>query len=115
VQTAVQEYGNDRLDQLLQLLGDTSGDVMALTTDAFVSVNLGRNQESVEAALPSVCLSQYLEKDEHSVWSCNALGVANRGPDRRMQPSLRRQGAGFRLRPNSANRRSQWRSAAALS
>ena len=115
MQTAVQEYGNDRLDQLLQLLADTSGDVMALTTDAFVSVNLGRNQESAEAAWPSVRLSQYLEKDEHSVLSCNALGVANRGPDSRMQPSLRRQGAGFRLRPNSANRRSQWRSAAALS
>lgn len=115
MQTAVQEYGNDRLAQLIQLLGDTSGDAMALTTDAFVSVNLGRNQESVEAALPSVCLSQYLEKDEHSVLPYNALGAANRGPDRRMQPSLRRQGAGFRLRPNSANRRSQWRSAAALS
>ena len=115
MQTAVQEYGNDRLDQLLQLLGDTSGEVMALSTVAFVSVNLGRNQESVEAAVPSVCLSQYLEKDEHRVLSCNALGVANRGPDRRMPPSLRRQGAGFRLRPNSANRRSQWRSAAALS
>ena len=65
-----------RAAQLFQLLGDTSGEVMSLTTHAFVSINLGRNEEAVEAALLSVRLSQFLEKDEHSVLSYNALGVA---------------------------------------
>jgi diguanylate cyclase (GGDEF)-like protein len=59
-----------------QLLGDTSGEVMALTTHAFVAINLGRNEEAVEAALLSVRLSELLEKDEHSVLSYNALGAA---------------------------------------
>ena len=62
--------------QAFQLLGDTSGEVMALTTHAFVAINLGRNEEAVEAALLSVRLSELLEKDEHSVLSYNALGVA---------------------------------------
>ncbi|MEI8031249.1 MAG: tetratricopeptide repeat-containing diguanylate cyclase [Comamonadaceae bacterium] len=59
-----------------QLLGDTSGEVMALTTHAFVAINLGRNEEAVEAALLSVRLSELLDKDEHSVLSYNALGAA---------------------------------------
>ena len=67
---------SQRAAHLFQLLGDTSGEVMALTTHAFVSVNLGRNEEAVEAALLSVRLSQFLDKDEHSVLSFNALGVA---------------------------------------
>jgi tetratricopeptide (TPR) repeat protein len=67
---------SQRAAQLFQVLGDTSGEVMALTTHAFVSINLGRNEEAVEAALLSVRLSQFLEKDEHSVLSYNALGVA---------------------------------------
>ena len=67
---------SQRAAQLFHLLGDTSGEVMALTTHAFVSVNLGRNEEAVEAALLSVRLSQFLEKDEHSVLSYTALGVA---------------------------------------
>jgi len=67
---------SQRAAQLFQLLGDTSGEVMALTTHAFVSINLGRNEEAVEAALLGVRLSQFLEKDEHSVLSYNALGVA---------------------------------------
>ena len=67
---------SQRAAQLFQLLGDTSGEVMALTTHAFVSINLGRNEEALEAALLSVRLSQFLEKDEHSVLSYNALGVA---------------------------------------
>jgi len=67
---------SQRAAQLFQLLGDASGEVMALTTHAFVSINLGRNEEAVEAALLSVRLSQFLEKDEHSVLSYNALGVA---------------------------------------
>ncbi len=67
---------SQRAAQLFQLLGDTSGEVMSLTTHAFVSINLGRNEEAVEAALLSVRLSQFLEKDEHSVLSYNALGVA---------------------------------------
>ena len=62
--------------QGFQLLGDTSGEVMALTTHAFVAINLGRNEEAVEAALLSVRLSELLEKTEHSVLSYNALGVA---------------------------------------
>jgi diguanylate cyclase (GGDEF)-like protein len=62
--------------QAFQLLGDTSGEVMALTTHAFVAINLGRNEEAVEAALLSVRLSEFLDKDEHSVLSYNALGVA---------------------------------------
>ncbi|MEO6623472.1 MAG: hypothetical protein ABIN37_01365, partial [Burkholderiaceae bacterium] len=67
---------SQRAAQVFQLLDDTSGEVMALTTHAFVSINLGRNEEAVEAALLSVRLSQYLENDEHSVLSYNALGVA---------------------------------------
>ena len=67
---------SQRAAQLFQLLGDSSGEVMALTTHAFVSVNLGRNEEAVEAALLSVRLSQHLGKDDHSVLSFNALGVA---------------------------------------
>jgi diguanylate cyclase (GGDEF)-like protein len=67
---------SQRAAHLFQLLGDTSGEVMALTTHAFVSINLGRNEEAVEAALLSVRLSQFLETDEHSVLSYNALGVA---------------------------------------
>lgn len=67
---------SQRAAQLFQLLGDTSGEVMSRTTHAFVSINLGRNEEAVEAALLSVRLSQFLDKDEHSVLSYNALGVA---------------------------------------
>jgi len=67
---------SQRAAQGFQLLGDTSGEVMALTTHAFVAINLGRNEEAVEAALLSVRLSELLEKDEHSVLSYNALGVA---------------------------------------
>ena len=67
---------SQRAAQLFQLLGDTSGEVMSLTTHAFVSINLGRNEEAVEVALLGVRLSQFLEKDEHSVLSYNALGVA---------------------------------------
>ncbi|MBL8336871.1 MAG: GGDEF domain-containing protein [Rhodoferax sp.] len=67
---------SQRAVQLFQVLRDTSGEVMALSTHAFVSINLGRNEEAVEAALLSVRLSQFLEKDEHSVLSYNALGVA---------------------------------------
>jgi diguanylate cyclase (GGDEF)-like protein len=59
-----------------QQMGDTSGEVMALTTHAFVAINLGRNEEAVEAALLSVRLSELLDKDEHSVLSFNALGAA---------------------------------------
>ena len=67
---------SQRAAHQFQLLGDTSGEVMALTTHAIVSVTLGRNEEALEAALLSVRLSQFLEKDEHSVLSYNALGVA---------------------------------------
>ena len=67
---------SQRAAQIFQMLGDTSGEVMALTTHAFVSINLGRNEEAVEAALLSVRLSHFLEKQEHSVLSYNALGVA---------------------------------------
>ena len=67
---------SQRAAQGFQLLGDTSGEVMALTTHALVAINLGRNEEAVEAALLSVRLSELLEKDEHSVLSYNALGVA---------------------------------------
>ena len=62
--------------QEFQLLRDTSGEVMALTTFAFVSINLGRNEEAVDAALLSVRLSELLGKDEHSVLAYNALGAA---------------------------------------
>ena len=67
---------SQRAAHLFQVLGDTSGEVMALTTHAFVSITLGRNEEAVEAALLSVRLSEFLDKDEHSVLSYNALGVA---------------------------------------
>jgi len=67
---------SQRAAQIFQMLGDTSGEVMALTTHAFVSINLGHNEEAVEAALLSVRLSHFLEKQEHSVLSYNALGVA---------------------------------------
>lgn len=62
--------------QGFQVLGDTSGEVMALTTHAFVAINLGRNEEAVEAALLSVRLSEFLENDEHGVLAYNALGSA---------------------------------------
>lgn len=58
------------------LMGDTSGEVMALTTHAYISINLGRNEEAVETALLAVRLSEYLEKDQHAILSYNALGVA---------------------------------------
>lgn len=67
---------SQRAAHSFQLLGDTSGEVMALTTHAIVSVTLGRNEEALEAALLSVRLSDFLELDEHSVLSYNALGVA---------------------------------------
>lgn len=67
---------SQRAAHRFQLLGDTSGEVMALTTHAIVSVTLGRNEEALEAALLAVRLSQFLDNDEHSVLSYNALGVA---------------------------------------
>jgi diguanylate cyclase (GGDEF)-like protein len=67
---------SQRAAQAFQLLGDTSGEVMALSTLAYVAVNLGRNEEAVEAALLSVRLSEFVENAEHSVLSYNALGVA---------------------------------------
>ncbi|MEO7939812.1 MAG: GGDEF domain-containing protein [Burkholderiaceae bacterium] len=67
---------SQRAAHQFQLMGDDSGEVMALTTHAIVSVTLGRNEEALEAALLSVRLSQFLENDEHSVLSYNALGVA---------------------------------------
>lgn len=60
-----------------QLLGDVSGEVMALSTHAIVSVTLGRNEEAVEAALLGVRLCGFLEQAEHSVLAYNALGVAH--------------------------------------
>lgn len=67
---------SQRAAHLFQLRGDNSGEVMALTTHAFVSINLGRNEEAVEAALLSVRLSQFLDQEDHIVLSYNALGVA---------------------------------------
>ncbi len=67
---------SQRAAHLFQLLGDTPGEVLALTTHAVVSVTLGRNEEALEAALLGVRLSQFLEHDEHSVMAYNALGVA---------------------------------------
>ena len=67
---------SQRAAHFFHMLGDTSGEVMALTTHAFVSINLGRNEEAVEAALLSVRLSEFLENEEHGVLSYNALGVA---------------------------------------
>jgi diguanylate cyclase (GGDEF)-like protein len=67
---------SQRAAQAFQLLGDTPGEVMALSTHAYVAVNLGRNEEAVEAALLSVRLSEFVENAEHSVLSYNALGVA---------------------------------------
>ncbi len=67
---------SQRAAQNFHLLGDISGEVMALSTHAIVSVTLGRSEEAVEAALLSVRLSQFLEHPEHSVLSYNALGVA---------------------------------------
>lgn len=67
---------SQRAAHQFQLLGDTSGEVMALTTHAIVSVTLGRNEEALEAALLAVRLSQFLDHAEHSVLSYNALGVA---------------------------------------
>ena len=67
---------SQRAAHQFQMMGDTSGEVMALTTHALVSITLGRNEEALEAALLSVRLSQFLENDEHSVLSYNALGVA---------------------------------------
>ncbi len=67
---------SQRAAHSFQEVGDTSGEVMALTTHAIVSITLGRNEEALEAALLSVRLSQFLEHDEHSVLSYNALGVA---------------------------------------
>lgn len=67
---------SQRAAHQFQMMGDTSGEVMALTTHAIVSITLGRNEEALEAALLSVRLSQFLENDEHSVLSYNALGVA---------------------------------------
>ena len=67
---------SQRAAHSFQVVGDTSGEVMALTTHAIVAVTLGRNEEALEAALLSVRLSQFLEHDEHSVLSYNALGVA---------------------------------------
>lgn len=69
-------HTSQRAAQGFQLLGDTSGEVMALTTHAFAAINLGRNEEAVEAALLSVRLSEFLENEEHSVLSYNALGTA---------------------------------------
>ncbi len=67
---------SQRAAQAFQLLGDTSGEVMALSTHAYVAVNLGRNEEAVEAALLSVRLSEFVDNEEHSVLAFNALGVA---------------------------------------
>jgi diguanylate cyclase (GGDEF)-like protein len=67
---------SQRAAQTFQLLGDTSGEVMALSTHAYVAVNLGRNEEAVEAALLGVRLSEFVKNEEHSVLSYNALGVA---------------------------------------
>lgn len=68
---------SQRAAQNFQLLGDTSGEVMALSTHAIVSVTLGRNEEAIEAALLSVRLSQFLEAHAaHGVLAYNALGVA---------------------------------------
>lgn len=67
---------SQRAAQTFQLLGDTSGEVMALSTHAYVAVNLGRNEEAVEAALLSVRLSAFVAHSEHSVLAYNALGAA---------------------------------------
>ena len=67
---------SQRAAQAYQLLGDTSGEVMALSTLAYVAVNLGRNEEAVEAALLCVRLSECIDNPEHSVLAYNALGAA---------------------------------------
>ncbi len=65
-----------RAANIFHLLGDTSGEVMALTTHAFVSINLGRNEEAVETALLAVRLSELLPSGEHSLLAYNYLGIA---------------------------------------
>jgi diguanylate cyclase (GGDEF)-like protein len=58
------------------LLGDTHGEVVALTVLANLCINLGRGEEAVEAALLAVRLSCYLDQPQHAVLSYNALGAA---------------------------------------
>ncbi len=67
---------SQRAAQIFQQLEHASGEVMALTTHAIVSINLGRNEEAVEAALLSVRLSELLPRGDHSVLSYNYLGIA---------------------------------------
>jgi len=67
---------SQRAAHIFQQLEHVSGEVMALTTHAIVSINLGRNEEAVEAALLSVRLSELLPRGEHSVLSYNDLGIA---------------------------------------
>ena len=67
---------SQRAAHIFQQIGHLSGEVMALSTHAIVSVNLGRNEEAVEAALLSVRLSELLPRGEHSVLSYNYLGIA---------------------------------------
>ena len=67
---------SQRAAHIFQQLGAVSGEVMALSTHAIVSINLGRNEEAVEAALLSVRLSELLPQGQHSVLSYNYLGIA---------------------------------------
>ena len=67
---------SQRAAHIFQQIGHVSGEVMALSTHAIVSINLGRNEEAVEAALLSLRLSELLPHGEHSVLSYNYLGIA---------------------------------------
>lgn len=67
---------SQRATHLFRLTGDVSGEASALATLAHVGVNLGHNEEAVEAALLSVRLAEYLPPGLQLAISYNYLGVA---------------------------------------
>jgi len=65
-----------RAAQLFQRLGDTEGETMALNTLSHACMLLGRNDESVEAAMLSVTLCDSTAPTPTTVVAHNCLGMA---------------------------------------
>jgi diguanylate cyclase (GGDEF)-like protein len=65
-----------RAAQLFEQLGDVEGEARALTTFAHVCMLLGRNDESVEAALMCVRLSDTRTAQPQTLLAYNCLGLA---------------------------------------
>ena len=67
---------SQRAAHLFKILGDVSGEMLALSTQSYAASCLGRNEDAVEAALLCVSLGDQMSGGPQQVCAYNNLGVA---------------------------------------